>query len=723
MLQYLAILIMWMGAIFFSEAFFFIEGNNSGIEIDLPILNKGKIVLIVLDALRDDFELNLNLPNITYLTKAHPPTVTLPRLRALLNGNIPNFAESWQYTNNNNFTSNWLSSYLQYKKGLFFGDESWSQIIPTDLWAKHEYVTSFHAIDTVECDANVTRNVYNELKSDWDIMVLHYLGLDHVGHCCGGPSSHLFKPKLEEYSKIITDVYQTLSEKDYIVVLGDHGMTDAGQHGGSTLEEVSTKAIFINSNLKAAKIDQSILQIDLVPILAQLTSGKMSKSNLGIPPNDFRTSGVESTVKKQLLHKLLNQNREISTESLQEMLNEHFKAQVVIDSITLESLQEELLNQRVKYDYKAIQNSLIYMTLALFPSFVELVLDGSSWASVQGKAKLFFIEIQEPFHLFLVVIYLILSYSTLFSSSFIEEQHMLEYFVFTTMLAISLFDKFKTKKLGLKSIINTIKDPNMIFLIVFKFVRYWNQTGDKWLHQWDYSKILQNHPQLLLILISVSTLLYFNDNKSKTCASLIILFKANQLGLFSIPQIQYLEISVIVITISLGNVDHLLLLFAKPANIPLLIILFSALSYYKNNFAHDNTRVLLYFALSRSVYFLLGNSNSLSTIDITSAFIGLTDMNIYLSPIYVYITTFGPSLYILLQIPKNPKNLEKQLVYFTNTFAVYSFYIMTLSVFFMRDHLFIWTVYSPRYVYEFGWQITFLIYIFLVPIKNYIMNS
>lgn len=36
-------------------------------------------------------------------------------------------------------------------------------------------------------DNNVTRNIAGELKSDdWNTMVLHYLGLDHIGHK-GGP--------------------------------------------------------------------------------------------------------------------------------------------------------------------------------------------------------------------------------------------------------------------------------------------------------------------------------------------------------------------------------------------------------------------------------------------------------------------------------------------------------------------------------------------------------
>lgn len=35
-------------------------------------------------------------------------------------------------------------------------------------------------------DNNVTRHVAPELaRTDWEVMVLHYLGLDHIGHSAG----------------------------------------------------------------------------------------------------------------------------------------------------------------------------------------------------------------------------------------------------------------------------------------------------------------------------------------------------------------------------------------------------------------------------------------------------------------------------------------------------------------------------------------------------------
>lgn len=46
-------------------------------------------------------------------------------------------------------------------------------------------VHSFYVMDYTEVDNNITKHLNNEfslsgLKS-WDIMILHYLGLDHIG--------------------------------------------------------------------------------------------------------------------------------------------------------------------------------------------------------------------------------------------------------------------------------------------------------------------------------------------------------------------------------------------------------------------------------------------------------------------------------------------------------------------------------------------------------------
>ena len=54
-------------------------------------------------------------------------------------------------------------------------------------------------------------------------MILHYLGLDHIGHI-SGPKSHLVPLKLKEMDDVIRKIHEAMKNKNAaIVVCGDHG--------------------------------------------------------------------------------------------------------------------------------------------------------------------------------------------------------------------------------------------------------------------------------------------------------------------------------------------------------------------------------------------------------------------------------------------------------------------------------------------------------------------
>ena len=59
----------------------------------------------------------------------------------------------------------------------------------------------------------MTRHIDDELaRHDWDVLILHYLGLDHIGHLAG-PYSPLVKLKLQEMDEIIKHILQALDTK------------------------------------------------------------------------------------------------------------------------------------------------------------------------------------------------------------------------------------------------------------------------------------------------------------------------------------------------------------------------------------------------------------------------------------------------------------------------------------------------------------------------------
>ena len=66
---------------------------------------------------------------------------------------------------------------------------------------------------SVQVDNNVTRHLDSTLKrDDWDVLILHYLGLDHIGHV-SGPRSPLVRPKLLEMDDVLKKIHGALVSK------------------------------------------------------------------------------------------------------------------------------------------------------------------------------------------------------------------------------------------------------------------------------------------------------------------------------------------------------------------------------------------------------------------------------------------------------------------------------------------------------------------------------
>ena len=68
---------------------------------------------------------------------------------------------------------------------------------------------NFNAFSQV--DHNVTRHIPSELSdSGWDVLILHYLGLDHIGHLAG-PRSPLMGPKIQEMDQVIETLHKSIT--------------------------------------------------------------------------------------------------------------------------------------------------------------------------------------------------------------------------------------------------------------------------------------------------------------------------------------------------------------------------------------------------------------------------------------------------------------------------------------------------------------------------------
>ena len=181
----------------------------------------------------------------------------------------------------------------------FYGDDTWLKLFPPEeYFDRYEGTNSFFVSDFTEVDNNVTRHLDSELNriNGNDVLILHYLGLDHIGHK-GGPRSPYMKEKQEEMDGIIKKVYETIAKTNsLLVVMGDHGMNEIGNHGGSSPGETSPGILFASPKFRNLRHNnkapipetkdyqyyRTISQVDLVPTLASLLNFPIPKNSVGV---------------------------------------------------------------------------------------------------------------------------------------------------------------------------------------------------------------------------------------------------------------------------------------------------------------------------------------------------------------------------------------------------------------------------------------------------------
>ncbi|KAG6614661.1 gpi ethanolamine phosphate transferase 3 [Phytophthora cinnamomi] len=291
-----------------------------------------RVVFVVIDALRFDFaaagssaqrstfysdrlpilnDMLVSEPEHALLLKfvADPPTMTMQRLKGLTTGSLPTFLDikDNMAASSQIVEDNLLRQLREQQRGVvFMGDDTWDALYAREFTRKFAF-DSFNVKDLHSVDRGVTTHLFPELhKPDWDLLIAHFLGVDHVGHT-HGPSSVFMAEKLDEMNGVLKKLLQELKEMPggedvLLAVLGDHGMSADGNHGGASDEETGA-ALFLYSKTSlvatgggsdnedskelrkyAQKIfdnSREVPQVDLVPTLALLSGLPIPFGNLG----------------------------------------------------------------------------------------------------------------------------------------------------------------------------------------------------------------------------------------------------------------------------------------------------------------------------------------------------------------------------------------------------------------------------------------------------------
>lgn len=142
----------------------------------------------------------------------------------------------------------------------------------------------------------------------------------------------------------------------------------------------------------------------------------------------------------------------------------------------------------------------------------------------------------------------------------------------------------------------------------------------------------------------------------------------------------------------------------------LLEILFSLLSSLSLSAAEIT---LLSFLLQYSSFFAFGGSNAISSIDLSNAYNGVDEYSITVVGILTFCGNWaGPiwcmsatNLLLLEQRSQgHPQPLFRHLSVLTALNITNNLAVM-LACTLLRTHLFIWTVFSPKYLYSLAWSV------------------
>ncbi|OAD72598.1 hypothetical protein PHYBLDRAFT_96729, partial [Phycomyces blakesleeanus NRRL 1555(-)] len=640
---------------------------------------------------------------IPFTARATAPTVTLPRIKALTTGTIPSFLDAILNIAESDTSSslehqdNWVYQLKHHCNNTihFFGDDTWIRLFP-GLFTKQDGTTSFYVSDTVQVDLNVTRHIQTDMTvPDWNTMILHYLGLDHVGHL-GGPKSPLMKPKQEEMDRALEQIYQLVAEQDserivkdanakgtLIVVCGDHGMNEVGNHGGSSLEETSAALVFMSPRFESRPVLKKhstrelperpsafgfpiIDQIDLVPTLASVLGFPIPKNNLGKVIVDLYRGDKDSSILRALqlnayqLGQLLSKSIPEPSKNTEEYSvvfgdnsrNEQGYARAValhkqaLDDIKNEQATETALNAYLEFIEYA-QSYLVdtssdyglgYMLTGLGLICISTIL--LVRLSLTPESENSCQEHKSWLHTKLFVMVSIVGYiASMFASSFVEEEHLIWYYCLQTIFVILAL-----------------------------------QRSNSWLpyflcHNYHYCALLPHDRvgSFLHILLYTSTPI------------LLLISRSQNAFLFSVYAVQF----------------YLLEQWQRSSMpVPVPPWLLGAI-------------VTLF---SQAAFFCTGHSNSIASVDLSSSYIGVDGYDPLVIGLLTFCSNWAGSLWWKKRDADVDADAELRWWNYSVTLSAVSgsfLVALSLSVTLLREHLFIWTVFSPKYLYQVAWTCLF----------------
>lgn len=186
---------------------------------------------------------------------------------------------------------------------MFYGDHCWVPYFKSHFDAFEEFATAdTRDVDTL--DNAVEKLILDQLDqgSKFKLLVSHIIGVDSSGHGYGSRSQNVER-KLIDSETLIRDIMDRMDDQTTLIVFGDHGMTEDGNHGGNTELEIATVFFayqkqpfplydsYVKNRKVFANLDASVKLGDVASIVSLMLDIPFPFSNMGNMHPIFAQSG------------------------------------------------------------------------------------------------------------------------------------------------------------------------------------------------------------------------------------------------------------------------------------------------------------------------------------------------------------------------------------------------------------------------------------------------
>ncbi|CAJ0648209.1 4631_t:CDS:2 [Entrophospora sp. SA101] len=706
-----------------------------------------KAIIIIIDALRFDFLpiirklLNKQSTNsLLFQYIADPPTTTLQRLKALTTGTLPTFIDA-----GSNFAGSAIDEdnlihqlWRQDKKIAFMGDDTWMSLFPQEINQNMSYpFPSFNVWDLHTVDNGI----------------LNLLGVDHCGHRYG-PDHQEMATKLKQMNDMIKDVADSIDENTVLLIMGDHGMDLKGDHGGDSDNEVES-ALFIYSKKQLTnnnnydlgkllnKLDsltfqnsftatnnnnfgkwRSIPQIDFVPTLSLLLGLPIPYNNLGtiipelflLPNNNHNYDGSVSVDDEQQ-HKIQLMNlfevlrlnsqqvfRYVVEYSQQQPSAELSKGYLQILRSSFQKADEKY--NLIKEKEKQQQHSRMVLSSSLddledgiisYMKFLKETLSICRLILLTRIASYSRICREEQFPNCISTFYISSSSSVSSPAILLSQVAMASLVPFIIYKIMSLSNSFN----GIAPfwIDWGLRAGLVLASINGFFDKYFNS-------EWMKNFIVK---LAFGIAIIVGNFAWWTRSDNVFGASYFIFLSMIYLVLFIVQK----PMGGIMISIALVQILFLLEILAIKKSIRESNSTTTSTKDSYGSFQDYFIYNVLLALLGTLYYFSTGHQATLSSIQWSTGFIGIGEVNYIISPILVTLNTLASPILFSCSVPlvafwrwkisnnNNNHDVYSALTYSTLAFILYNATITTSTTFWaawFRRHLMVWKVFAPRFM-------------------------